>query len=86
MLAALGLVMCGVKAAQRVAAAPMRTSARKRGAPFVACVSSHWATGRSWSTWSGVRTGDRVKAEQLDFGATVVRQGGGKAGQGSEGE
>ena len=70
MLAALGMVMCGVKAAQRVAAAPMRTSARKRDAPFVACVSSHWATGWSWSTWSEVGPGDWVKAEQLDFGAT----------------
>ena len=54
LLATLGLVMCGVKAAQKVAEAPMRTSARKRDAPFVASVSSHWATGRSWSAWSEV--------------------------------
>ena len=58
LLATLGLVMCGVKAApwaaQKMAEAPMRTSARKRDAPFVACVSSHWATGRSRSTWSEV--------------------------------
>ena len=55
LLATLGLVMRGVKAAQKMAEAPMRTSARKRDAPFAPCVSSHWATGRSsWSTWSEV--------------------------------
>ena len=58
LLATLGLVMCGVKAAQSVAAVPMRTSARKRDAPFVACVSSHWVTGRLRSAWSEVRSGE----------------------------
>ena len=54
LLATLGLVMCEVKAAQKVEQAPMRTSARKRDAHFFACVSSHRATGRSRSTWSEV--------------------------------
>ena len=37
MLAALGFVMCGLKAAQRAAATPMRTSARKLEAACFAC-------------------------------------------------
>ena len=36
LLATLDLVMCGVKAAWKAAATPMRTSARKPGAPFFA--------------------------------------------------
>ena len=63
MLATLGLVMCGVKWAQKVAAAPMRTSAWKRDAPIFACVTSHCATGRSWSAWSEVGLGDWLNAE-----------------------
>ena len=62
LLATLGLVMSWVKAAQKVAEAPMRTSARKRDAPFFARVSSHCASGRSWSTWSEVGPGDWLKA------------------------
>ena len=37
LLAVLGFVMCGLKAAQKAAATPIRTSARKRDASFVAC-------------------------------------------------
>ena len=37
LFATLGLVMCGVKAAQKAAATPMRTSARKPEASFFAC-------------------------------------------------
>tara|TARA_B100000767_G_scaffold262381_1_gene274976 strand:+ start:329 stop:529 length:201 start_codon:yes stop_codon:yes gene_type:complete len=36
--ATLGFVMCGMKAAQKAAATPMRTSARKREASFFACI------------------------------------------------
>ena len=38
LFATLGFVMCGMKAAQKAAATPMRTSARKREASFFACI------------------------------------------------
>ena len=37
LLAALGFVMCVLKAAEKTAATPMRTSARKLEASFLAC-------------------------------------------------
>ena len=61
--------------------ADMRTSARKRDAPIFACVTSHWATGRSWSTWSEVGPGHWVKASSSSTSGLGWRgrEGGGGA-------
>ena len=39
------------------------------------CISSHWATGKSLSTWSGAGPGDRVKGAVTGVGAPGVGVG-----------